>query len=151
MGGYWQRVADSLDWTLKRVRGDSDEEERSEACRHANCDAVRRRVIALANGEAATQPADAYGAASVFGLFAPSISRRRCGRARMAARVFPFVALRRSAWGVWLTVRQLTRVTFLPAHQCIVPAQEDTKTNGAARAESSRHPNNSKERDNRLC
>ncbi len=54
MGGYWQQLADSHDWTLKRVRGDSDVERRTEACRYANCDAVRRRVITFAYGEAVT-------------------------------------------------------------------------------------------------
>ena len=54
MGGYSQRAADSHDWTLKRVRGDSEVERRTEACRHPNGAAVRQRVITFADGEVVT-------------------------------------------------------------------------------------------------
>ena len=54
MGAYSQRVAASHDWTLKRVRGDNEMEERTEECRHKSCSAVRRRVITFADGAAVT-------------------------------------------------------------------------------------------------
>lgn len=54
MGAFSQRAADSHDWLLKRVRGDSEVERRTEVCRHPNCDAVRQRVLTFADGEVVT-------------------------------------------------------------------------------------------------